>query len=302
MRQVQIFPMWKRILLVSLIFVLLYTGLIQFQVFRGRLSGQNQHGQGEQKEPGHKVYSFSFSKFSTDGAKEIEIEGDSANILAQTVDLMNVVAKAYAQEVPVTITADEGYYDKSKAKVHFEKNVVATTEDGARLLTEELDIMPETRIMETDVAATVKKDNIDIDGMGAKGDSHLKKVKFKKNVKVVIQNREGDFSSDTPTVITCDGPLVIDYHKNIAHFRDNVVSEDKRGRLFADKMDVYYDKEQRGVYKIIAMDNVIIENPDGNRTYSDHVIYLAKEGRVILGGDAEGLYYGGDKAELPEGW
>jgi hypothetical protein len=51
-------------------------------------------------------------------------------------------------------------------------------------------------------------------------------------------------------------------------------------------------KEQK-VSKIIARGNVMIENPDGNKTYSDSVIYLADEGRVILGGDTEALYAGG---------
>ncbi len=292
--------MWKRITFVVFLFVLLYTGMIQLQVFRGRFAS-NEETEEKSGTPSHKVYSFSFSKYSNDGEKELEIEGDSANILAKTVNLMNVVAKAYAQEVPVTITADEGYYDRAREKVHFQKNVVATTEDGARLLTDELDIHPETRVMETEAPAEVKKENINIDGLGAHGDSRMKKVKFKKNVRVVIQNQGGEFQSNSPTVITCDGPLVIDYEQNIAHFQDNVISEDARGRLLADRMDVYYNKEQKGVSKIIAMGNVIIENPDGNRTYSDHVVYLAEEGRIILGGDSEGLYYGGDAEGLPGG-
>ena len=33
------------------------------------------------------------------------------------------------------------------------------------------------------------KDNIDVEGLGAAGDSNLKKVRFKKNVTVVVQDR-----------------------------------------------------------------------------------------------------------------
>src|SRR3990167_7869079 len=47
---------------------------------------------------------------------------------------MNVVAKAYAEEIPVTLTSDHGHYDKEKNIVHLKENVVATTEDGTRLL------------------------------------------------------------------------------------------------------------------------------------------------------------------------
>jgi LPS export ABC transporter protein LptC len=246
----------------------------------------------------HKVHVFQFVKYTPSGEKEIEIEGDTADIFARTVQLINVVAKAYAEEMPVTITADHGNYDKSSNTVHLNKNVVATAENGTRLLTEELDIQPADRVMETEVQAQVKKDNIHVEGLGARGDSTLKKVKFKKNVTVVVQDTEDPEAAGGPTVITCDGPLVVDYAKNIAQFKDNVVAEDARGRLTADAMDVYYNKVSRRVSKIVAMGNVVIENPDGNQTFSDNVIYLADEGRVILGGDAEALYFQGEESDL----
>ena len=47
--------------------------------------------------------------------REIEIEGDSADILSNTVQLMNVMAKAYAEEVPVTVTADRALADARAA-------------------------------------------------------------------------------------------------------------------------------------------------------------------------------------------
>lgn len=246
-----------------------------------------------------------FSKYTTDGKKELEIEGASADILSTTVDLVNVVAKAYAEEVPVTITADTGNYDKERNKVHLQENVVATTADGTRLLSEQLDIHPESKTVETQAQVQVKKDNINIDGLGAQGDSQLKKVKFKKKVTVVIQSAEQTVQpldgapapkKAGPTVITCDGALDIDYAKNIAHFHDNVVAVDERGKLTADAMDVYYNKVSRRVSKIVAMGNVTIENPDGNKTYSDSVIYLADEGRIILGGDTEALVYDDNEA------
>lgn len=296
--------MIKRLILGTLIFIAFYVGLVQFQVVVSRKNASTGAGNSEENSPTHKVYSFSFSKYTEQGDKEIEIEGDSADIFSSTVSLSNVVAKAYAEEVPVTITADTGNYDKPRNKVHLKENVVATTADGARLLTEALDIDPAQKLMESDVGVQVRKDNINVQGTGARGDSQLKKVKFKKNVTVVIKSG-GDESlssgSGSPTVITCDGPLTIDYAKNIAHFKENVVAEDERGKLMADTMDVYYNKVTRRVAKIIALGNVVIENPDGNQTFSDSVIYLADEGRVILGGDTEALYFEGNEAELQEG-
>ncbi|MBP9865005.1 MAG: LPS export ABC transporter periplasmic protein LptC [Candidatus Omnitrophica bacterium] len=273
-----------------------YVALVKFQVLETIQKGPSPVVAKDTAEVSHKVYFFSFTKYTAAGAKEIEIEGDSADLLAKTVDLMNVVAKAYADQTPVTITADEGQYNKDKNLVHLSKNVVATTEDGTRLLTEKLEINPANRTLETDVRASVKKQSINIDGDGARGDSQLKKVKFKKNVRVVIKDTDGAVAEGAkgPTVITCDGALDIDYEKNIAYFNDNVVTVDDRGTLSADHMQVFYDKGQKRVAKIIATGNVVIENPDGNKTYSDNVIYLAEEGRVILGGDAEGVYLGGE--------
>ena len=292
--------MIKRVLTICLFFIIFYAGLVWLQVFlqNRSLAGRDTRAQFSAEVP-HKLYSFSFAKYGRSGEKEIEIEGASANILEKSVELINVVAKAYAEETPVTITADQGDYDKINNKVHLKKNVVATTENGTRLLTEELQIQPSEHKMETDVQAEVKKDNINVEGVGATGDSNLKKVKFKKNVTVVVQDPND--KSNGPTVITCDGPLVIDYEENVAHFKDNVVAKDKRGKLTANVMDVFYNKASKKVARIVADGNVTIENPDGNKTYSDNVVYLAEEGRIILGGDAEALYYKDKDAKLGKG-
>ena len=292
--------MIKKVLTGCLLFVVFYAGVVWLQVFLQNRNPSARDSRGDaQPETPHKLYSFSFAKYGRSGEKEMEIEGDSANVLEKSVELMNVVAKAYAEETPVTITADEGNYDKINNKVNLKKNVVATTENGTRLLTEELHIHPSEHKVETEVQAQVKKDNIDVQGLGAAGDSNLKKVKFKKNVTVVVQ--DPNEKANGPTVITCDGPLVIDYEKNVAHFKDNVVSKDKRGKLTADAMDVFYNKTSRKVAKIIAEGNVTIENLDGNKTFSDNVVYLAEEGRIILGGDAEALYYKGKDDNLEKG-
>lgn len=292
--------MIRRVLTACFFFVLFYTGVVWLQVF---IQNRSDAGKGAQSTSGpetpHKLYSFSFAKYGSSGEKEIEIEGASANILEKSVELINVVAKAYAEETPVTITADQGDYDKINNKVQLRKNVVATTENGTRLLTEELKIHPSEHKMETDLQAQVKKDNIDVEGLGAAGDSNLKKVKFKKNVTVVVQDPTS--KANGPTTITCDGPLVIDYDKNVAHFKDNVVAKDMRGKLTADVMDVFYNKSTKKVARIVAEGNVTIENPDGNKTYSDNVVYLAEEGRIILGGDAEALYTKGNEEEIGKG-
>jgi LPS export ABC transporter protein LptC len=300
--------MLKRFIVISAALALLYISFLSVKMIMQEqdfLKGTSQEK--VEEKPTHKIYNFTFTKYTSDGERELEIEGDSANIFSNIVNLNNVIAKAYAEESPVTITADNGVFDRSTSKVHLKKNVVATTDEGARLLSPSLDIDPPAKVVETEDEVEVKKENIDIMGTGAKGDSRLRQVKFHKNVTVVIQSEDAadplgidakakrkktDKSGErSRTVITCDGPLDIDYENNIAHFYNNVIVVDKRGRLLADKMDVYYNDNRKGVQKIVAAGNVVIENPDGNTTYSDNVIYLAEEGRVILGGDPEAAYY-----------
>lgn len=284
--------MIKRFIFIFTALVVFYVFFVQVQVVVTRKQRAEQLAEKPSEKRPQKIFSFAFTKYTPEGQREIEIEGDSADILSSTVQLINVMAKAYAEEVPVTVTADRGEYDKKKNKIHLEKNVVATTDDGTRLVTEALDMRPSDHIVETDLPTQVKKDNINVEGTGARAETNLKKVKFQKQVTVIVQDAED--KENGPTTITCDGPLVVDYEKNIAHFRDNVVAQDARGKLTADTMDVYYNRVSRRVSKIVSAGDVVIENPDGNKTYSDSVIYLADEGRIILGGDTEALYFNGD--------
>lgn len=240
------------------------------------------------EDPLHKVYRFSFSMYQTGGEKELEIEGDSANIFTRNIDLSNVIARAYAEESPVTVTADGGVFDKSSGVVHLKRNVVAATQSGARLLTESLDIDPDQRVLETEEPAQVRKDNIDVQGLGARSDSSIKKVHFKKNVTVEIADENRVKPS---TIITCDGPLEINYVTHVARFERNVVARDAQGTLTSDHMDVFYDQVSKRVSKMIATGNVVVVSPQGNKTYSDSVVYLPDEGRVILGGDSETTYF-----------
>lgn len=294
--------MIRRFLILTAVLIVFYVGFIQIQIFQtekreSRSATQPLVPKGPE-DPFHRVYSFTFSKYTTEGDKEIEIEGDSADVFTRNVILKNVIAKAYAEESPVTITADGGEIDKTTSRVRLKENVVATTEDGTRLLTEALDIFPARKMVDTELDAEVKRDNINIEGVGARGDSRLKKVKFKKNVTVIV--RDPDSETKTSTIITCDGPLVVNYEEDVARFQKNVVAEDERGKIYADTMDVYYNKDTRRVSKIVAVGNVVIENPDGNQTFSDNVIYLAEEGRIILGGDAEALYREGTNSVATE--
>ena len=289
--------MVKKFFVVTLALVLAYGALIQWKLWFRTNSGKgfSQRNSEKQRDGIQRVYSFSFSKYTSNGERELDISGDSADIFTRNVALINVIAKAYAEDSPVTVTADQGTFDKVTGNVYLRSNVVATSENGIRLITDRLDIHSSSRQIETDVDAKLKKDNVNVEGTGALSDSQLHKVTFKKNVTVVVQ--DPNTPSKTPTIITADGPLDVDYKNNVAHFTKNVVTQDDRGKLKADYMDVFYGQGSHRVDKIVARGNVVVESKDGSTTYSDSAVYLAQEGRVILGGDVEAKYAEGEKSK-----
>lgn len=285
--------MLKRFLVLTAVIILAYVAIVslQFNIF-SRKQALHSSGREAMKTGDHTVSRFSFSKYMTSGERELEIEGHSANIFGHEVRLSNVIAKAYAEEVPVVITADQGTFDKSTSIVHLRENVVATTDTGRRLLTEELDLISGQQRLETSVQAEVKTENINVRGTNAMGDSRLKKLKFNKNVTVIMRNVNQPQAR--PTIINCDGSLEIDYKRAIATFHKNVVAEDERGELRADRMDVFYDEKTEELDRIVANGAVEIRKPDGSSTFSESVVYYARDGRMVLAGDPEATVYRGE--------
>jgi LPS export ABC transporter protein LptC len=283
--------MFKRLIVIAFVVLALYISYLSMKIYLQPLLPSDTVSQPVEVSKdveAYKIYDFSFSKYNVAGTKEMEIQGKSADMLAKIVTLDNVIAKAYAEDIPVTITADKGMFDKSSALVQLRKNVVATTDDGARLTSEALDIHTDTNIIKTDQPADVYKDKMHLQGLGASCDQQIQRARFDKNVKMTV---EGDPAAageekQNKVVITCDGPLDIDYDKGIAKFSDNVIAVDSNGILKSDYMDVYYDKEAGDVEKIYSYGNVIILQ-DENKTYCDNVLYLAREGKTILGGEPE---------------
>jgi len=287
--------MFKRLIALSLLILVAYVLYVLTKIYLQPPIEENVKSQQQEvvkDVEAYKIYDFSFSKYNMAGTKEMEIEGKSADMFAKIVKLDNVIAKAYAEDVPVTITADTGMFDKSSSLIQLRKNVVATTDDGARLTTESLDIRTDTNIIETDVLAEVFKDQLHLQGIGAQCDQQIQQAQFKRNVKLVIEREEQEaVEGEEPqaqgrVVVTSDGPLDIDYEKGIAKFSDNVIAVDENGILKSDFMEVFYEKDGGDVDKIYAYGNVIILQ-DENKTYADNVLYLAKEGRTILGGEPE---------------
>ena len=49
---------------------------------------------------------------------------------------------------------------------------------------------------------------------------------------------------------------------------------------------------------IVCRGNVAIINSAGNATYSETVVYYAKDGRIVIGGDAEAVFQPGTEEDF----
>lgn len=102
----------------------------------------------------------------------------------------------------------------------------------------------------------------------------------KKSGSKTEKGKEGN----TPTVITSDGPLDVDFNKNIAIFHDNVVIKDKNGQVYSDLMRVFFKNENREISRVEAEGNVIIY-VDNKIAKGDKALYKVPEGILELTGN-----------------
>ncbi len=87
-----------------------------------------------------------------------------------------------------------------------------------------------------------------------------------------------------PINITSD-KLIAQENIGLYTFIGNVVAKRKDATLYADKMDVYKDKETGDVSKIVCIGNVVITQPN-KIAKADKGIYELKDQKVTLIGNA----------------
>lgn len=211
-----------------------------------------------------KIMAFSLSGFEKTGKKKWEVQGKSADIMTEVVKLTDVVAKAYGDQADMTLTADKGSFNRATNDAHFESNVTVTGTNGTQMTTDTLDWKNAEQKIVTDDPVEMKSE---MKGLADDG----------------TETKE-------PTIITCDGPMEVDYSKNYAVFNTNVKVNDNRGQLFCDKATAYYDSKTRQVSKIVAKGNVKIIRA-GSWTFSDEATYLAPEQKIILTGSPKVTIY-----------
>lgn len=256
------------------------------------------------------ILEFELSGFGDKGRKTWDVEGKSADIFSDSVGLNDIEARVYGEDDNAKLTAERGTYDKTKGNIHLEDNVVVTTDSGAKLLTDSLDWHQEGQQVSTKDDVDITKDKIKIIGKGIEAEPNLKKVKLHEDVKVDIQDNSFSLTGDDldepepeedrqPVTITCDGPLNVNYDKQIADFNNNVKVVHAQGEMYADKMLVFFDAKGDTIERVESYGNVKIVNGQ-NSSYSQEAIYTAQDKKIVLTGKPHLVIYSGSSMNFME--
>jgi LPS export ABC transporter protein LptC len=276
--------------------------------------GQEQKKPMLSQESDQQINDFSLSGYGEKGKKDWDISGKTADILTEAVKLSDVVGNLYGKDEDTQLTAKKGDFNKTDGKLHLEQDVVITTSSGARLTTDSLDWDRNNQVVTTQDPVNIQKDNMVLVASGAKAKTSLKKVALEKDVRLdinpVTQDKSEGQLEKEKIVITCDGPLEIDYEKNIATFNNNVKVERNDTIIYSDTMDVYFiaanteenkttvednkgssaDITGNKIDRIVAKGNVKILRGE-NVSFSDEAIYTASDKKIVLYGRPKLVIY-----------
>lgn len=264
---------------------------------------------------------FSLAGYGDKGEKSWDLAGKTADIFDETVKLGDVVGNLYGEDTDIQLTADRGDFHRANGTVALQDNVTITTSTGAQLKTESLNWDRKEKLVSTRDAVTIKRDNIEVNAQGAAGSPSLRQVSLEKDVKFDINpmSRAGQPQVKTKTTITCDGPLEIDYEKNVATFKNNVAVQRPDSTIYSDALYIYFitrsGQEQDNdasvpeagpeftdstIDRIVARGNVRVVRGD-NVSYSEEAVYSQADRKIILRGRPKLVIVSTEALDAPSG-
>jgi len=254
----------------------------------------------QEKEAEQNLADFSLSGLNQNGKKSWEIFGKSADMFSQTVNIKDMVARLYRDGEDIELKAKEADFDKIQGALSLKKDVIITTTNGATLTTDTLNWDRNTGVVSTRDRVDIQRNNIIASALGAFAQTDLKKVNLEKDVSVQINSLDKGENAKSAITITCDGPLQIDYEKNVAIFNNNVNIVKDDIQIYSDRLEIYFVKETKEtkhsgiaahqIEKIHALGNVRIIRND-NVSFSEEAIYDPQSRKIILTGKPKLIIY-----------
>jgi LPS export ABC transporter protein LptC len=233
-----------------------------------------------------RIKDFYLTNYKEDGIQDWEVKGKEAFIYDEYVDIAKMDAKYYGEEDTVTVKSEKAKLNKKNMDVYLQEDVQVENKEGMKLVTDSLDWKREQNQIKTDDWVTVNKESMQIVAKGLDADTALKTVDFEENVEVTLpDDNNKDF-----TLITCDGPLEIEHALGTATFNNNVMVENKDGKLFSDIATAFFDADAKKIIKIISTGNVKIIKDD-NVTLAQKATYYGEGQRMVLEGSPRVIYF-----------
>ncbi len=233
---------------------------------------------------------FNLQGYNDSGEKAWDVEGETADINGTEIQLTNVNANAYGDR-SMNVTAAEGMVDQVSGYMKLEKDVVITSDDGSKMMTDYVEWNREQDLVSSDDEVYIKNENFTATGTGLEARPGLKSAQLKKDVTVRVDTsrlaaEEAEAVPEQPKqflTVTSDGPMVLDQLLNKARFEINVVAEQEDQTLRADVIEIYFKEGMREVIEMVCIGNVEITQGD-NKTYAEKATYNAEDQKLTLSG------------------
>ena len=227
--------------------------------------------------PGTDVISaFSLAGHTDAGRKKWEVQGETADLMNEIVDLSPMRAKSFGQ-VEIRLSAQKGRFNKATHDVHLEGDVVVVTSDGAELTTQSLNWVQAREEGSTEDWVRVNRPGMIALGLGGTGYPKLKRVWLEKRVTVTLEDLKGK------TVVTCNGPMEVDYGRNKARFWNRVKVVDSQGVIRSDRLDVSFDPKTHRMDQAVFWGHVVIDHGE-QKAHANRVNYWQPLGRIQMAG------------------
>jgi len=303
--------MYKGLILVALLFFLLSPYPTNIAEARGAVKPAVNDKVG--LNPEQQINDFSLAGYGEKGRKTWDIHGKTADIFESVVKLQDITGNLFQEKENITLTARRGEFDKNEGKMRLEEDVVITTSSGARLTTNSLEWDRNKQLVSTKDKVNIEKDNLVTTAIGAEGQPDLNSLKLEKEPVVkLFSPKTSDANKDTEVVISCDGPLEINYQLNLARFNNSVKVDYKDAQIYCDTMELYFRRDNKeansenkgqvasavlnqpfmgsSIEKLVCQGNVRILRGE-NISYCEEAIYTASDGKIVLTGRPKLIIY-----------
>ncbi|MBZ0165464.1 MAG: LPS export ABC transporter periplasmic protein LptC, partial [Candidatus Omnitrophica bacterium] len=203
----------------------------------------------------------------------------------------------------MNVTAAEGMVDQVSGFMKLEKDVVITSGDGSKMMTDSVEWNRDEDLVSSEEDVYIKNETFTATGTGLQARPGMKSAQLNKDVTVRVDTTQPDELQQPikHLTVTSDGPMVLDQLLNKARFEVNVVAEQDDQVLKADVIEIYFKEGMKDIIEMICIGNVEIMQGE-NKTYAEKATYNAEDQKLTLSGRPKLiLQTGGENGIAPLG-